>query len=77
MKKPMTRAQQAAKSQTSAQLQRRYKAKLIASGGKTINFACQAEGAKIMAGLLEQGYKTGELLNFAISLLPEALNITE
>ncbi len=76
MKPPQTRKQKAAKSESSAQVQKRYKAKLIASGGKTINFACHAEAAGIMKSLLDRGYKTGDLLNYAITLLPDNLEKT-
>ncbi len=56
---------------SSAKAARIYRHRLYQSGGRTITFACEKDGIEIMEIYRKLGYTSKDLLNFAVSLLPE------
>jgi hypothetical protein len=44
-----------------------------ARGGRTLNFTCEKEASDMLNAYRANGYGVSELINYAISLLPEKL----
>ena len=58
-----------------AAAQRAYRKRLTDAGCKTINFTCYKKQMILLEAYKAKGYKKVDLINYAISLLPDKIKI--